>query len=306
MPSFLRLSVAVAALVLVPPAARAEAPHESRPAMTIWQAAVLGVVEGITEYLPVSSTGHLILAQRLMGIGRTSDTKDAANAYAVCIQMGAILAVAGIFLRRLWQIARGLAGRDPEGLRLGGQVFVAFLPAAAVGLLFEAAIKRHLFGLWPVIAAWLVGGLAILVVDRLVVRPRQLDGRGLSLPAMTFKMALFIGLAQCLAIWPGTSRSLATILGGLLAGLSLNAAVEFSFLLGLVTLSASTLVDALEHGRTMVALYGWVAPGVGLATAALSAFAAVEWMIAYLHRHPLAVFGYYRILLAVVAFLWIL
>ncbi len=268
--------------------------------MTILQAAILGVVEGVTEYLPVSSTGHLLLAQRLMGIGQTAATREAADAYAVCIQLGAILAVVGLYFRRVRQMAEGCLGRNPEGLKLSANLIVAFLPAAVIGLTFEKVIKQYLFGIWPITVAWLVGGIVILVADRYLITPRQREVRGSSLAELTWKMALIIGFIQCLAMWPGTSRSLATILGGLLAGLTLGAAVEFSFLLGLITLSASTVLDAAKYGPDMIRLYGWLAPGIGLLVAALSAAMAVKWMVHYLQKHPLAVFGYYRIALALV------
>ena len=267
--------------------------------MSMVQAAVLGVVEGVTEYLPVSSTGHLLLTQRVMGIGQTPETSEAAEAYAVCIQLGAILAVVGLYFRRVRQMAEGVFGRNPEGLKLGINVVTAFLPAAVIGLAFEKTIKHHLFGPWPIVGAWFVGGIVILIVDRWVISPRRRDGRGGSLADITWKMAVGIGLVQCLAMWPGTSRSLATILGGLFAGLSLGAAVEFSFLLGLVTLSAATVHDAAKYGVGMIHAYGWLAPTVGLITATISAALAVKWMVAYLQKHPMAVFGYYRILLAI-------
>jgi undecaprenyl-diphosphatase len=290
------------------PATAAETP-ERPPAMTVWQSVVLGVVEGVTEYLPVSSTGHLILAQRLMGIGTAGAEKDAADAYAVCIQAGAILAVLGLYFRRIRQIALGLFGRDSEGRSLLINLAVAFSPAAAIGLAFEKTIKTYLFagdhwGLWPIAGAWIVGGLVILIMDRTLL-PRRRDGGGTTLAALTWRMALVIGFTQCLAMWPGVSRSLATILGGLLVGLALADAVEFSFLLGLMTLGASTAVDAMEHGRTIVQCYGVMRPLAGMAVAALSAAIAVKWMVGYLRRHPLALFGYYRIALgaAVIAML---
>jgi undecaprenyl-diphosphatase len=300
-----RLSRALlsALLCLAAPAVRAGTSEAAPPAMTMLQAAVLGVVEGVTEYLPVSSTGHLILAQRMMGIGQAEGTSEAANAYAVCIQLGAILAVVGLYFRRVRQMAAGCLGRNPEGLKLGVNLIVAFLPAAVIGLAFEKLIKQYLFGgnnwgLWPLVAALLLGGVVILIADRYLVTPRQREGRGSSLTELSWKMALGIGLVQCAAMWPGTSRSLATILGGLFAGLTLGAAVEFSFLLGLITLTASTALDAVRYGPTMINLYGWAAPGIGLLVAALSAIMAVKWMVHYLQKHPLAFFGYYRILLA--------
>lgn len=270
--------------------------------MTLLQAAVLGIVEGVTEYLPVSSTGHLLLAQKLMGIGQSPDARDAAEAYAVCIQAGAILAVAGLYFQRLRSVAEGVAGRNPEGFQLGLNLGLGFLPAAVMGLTLEKWIKTHLFGgghygLWPVVAAWLAGGLAILLVEwRRRLQPESGTGRGFA--ELTWKMALLIGTVQCLAMWPGVSRSLATILGGLWAGLSLAAAVEFSFLLGLVTLGAATLLDALKYGQVMVASYGWPTLLLGVFSAFVSAAIAVKWLVRYLQKHPLSLFGYYRILLA--------
>jgi undecaprenyl-diphosphatase len=288
------------ALALASACAAADEPPAAPPPMSTLQAAGLGVVEGMTEYLPVSSTGHLLLTQRLMGIGGTPEEKTAADAYAICIQIGAILAVAGLYFRRVRGVAWGFLGRDAEGLRLGCNLLVGFVPAAVAGLLFEGLIKDYLFGggrwgLWPTAAAWTAGGILILGTDRWF-HVRRHDC-GASLQALTWRMALGIGLAQCAALWPGVSRSLAAMMGGLLAGLSLPAAVEFSFLLGLLTLSASTAHDALQHGSVMLAQYGWVTILTGVATAAVSAALAVRWLVRYLQHHSLNVFGWYRIAL---------
>jgi undecaprenyl-diphosphatase len=279
-----------------------------RQGMSAGQALILGVVEGVTEYLPVSSTGHLLLTQRLMGLGEEGTAKDAADAYAICIQAGAILAVLGLYYRRVFSVMGGFLGRDNEGLRLGGNLIAGFLPAAVIGLLAEGWIKKWLFGggkwgLWPVVAAWLVGGAIILLADRRL-RSASSERRGLS--GLTWRMAVGIGLAQCVAMWPGFSRSLATILGGLLVGLGMEAAVEFSFLLGLITLSASTALDALKHGHAILSAYGIGMPVLGFIAAGLSAAAAVKWMVSYLQRHGMAVFGYYRLALglAVAAMIW--
>jgi undecaprenyl-diphosphatase len=261
------------------------------------QAAVLGVVEGLTEYLPVSSTGHLILAQRAMGLGADED-KEAADAYAIVIQLGAILAVLGLYAGHVRRMARGLAGRDPEGLRLARNLAAAFAPAAVVGILFADAIKQHLFGLWPVVMAWFAGGAAILAVGRWRKghRPRT----GVDLFTLTWRQALVIGLCQCLAAWPGTSRSLVTIVAGLLVGMPLGSAVVFSFLLGMITLGASTLYDALQHGALLLGTYGWASLLTGLVAALVSALLAVKWMVGYLARHGMALFGFYRIAIAAV------
>jgi len=272
--------------------------------MTLIQSAVLGLVEGVTEYLPISSTGHLLLAQKLMGIGQTVGTHEASEAYAVCIQAGAILAVAGLYFRRLRGVIEGGLGKNPEGLRLGINMILAFLPAAIIGLTLEKWIKQNLFGgghygLWPVVAAWFVGGLAILLIERRRKALRQDSTTGISVSSITWKMALLIGSVQVIAMWPGVSRSLATILGGLWAGLSLVAAVEFSFLLGLITLSAATALDTLKYGHEILAHYGWQTPLLGVVVSFISAAVAIKWLVTYLQKHPLSCFGYYRIALAI-------
>ena len=278
--------------------------------MDWWQAIILGLVEGLTEYLPVSSTGHLILAQRAMGLDGPE-----ANAYAICIQAGAILAVLGLYWRRVHQGFVGLFGKlglgagDADGWRLTVNIVVGFLPAAVVGLLADDWIEANLFGLWPIVWAWLIGGLAILAVGW-VRRDRDSDAdadanadaaparRVRGLDDMTWRMALGIGLIQCAAMWPGTSRSLVTIVGGVLVGMSLVAAVEFSFLLGVLTLCAATVYKAIENGPIMLEAYGWTAMIIGSLAAWASAAAAMAWMVAYLKKHGLGIFGWYRIALA--------
>jgi undecaprenyl-diphosphatase len=275
--------------------------------MTNTQAIILGVVEGLTEYLPVSSTGHLLLAERIMKIGEDPEhsarvqqrDKEAADAYTICIQAGAIIAVLGLYFSRVMQMLRGLLGRDPLGLRLLINVAAGFLPAAIIGLLFNKIIKEYLFGPWPVVVAWLVGGLAILIVSRRNRRNGRFRSAG-ALDDLTWKMALIIGLAQCIAMWPGVSRSLVTIVGGILVGLSLPAAVEYSFLLGVVTLGAATGYDALKHGQIMMQTFDPQAMAIGVFFAFVAAVLSIKWMVTYLNRHGLAIFGYYRIALAVI------
>ncbi|MCY3002895.1 MAG: undecaprenyl-diphosphate phosphatase [Planctomycetota bacterium] len=257
-----------------------------------WQAALLGLVEGLTEYLPVSSTGHLILVQRALGL----EASAAHNAFAICIQAGAIAAVALLYRERLVQMLRGLAGSDPAGRRLFLRVIAAFVPAAVLGKLFDEKIEELLFGLWPVVAAWAVGGVVILFVARKRAGVDPL--RGKPLEELSIGGAVVIGLVQCLAMWPGTSRSLATILGGLGLGLALPAALEFSFLLGLVTLSAATAYKGLKDGSTMVIELGIPAIAIGFVGAAASAWASVRWMVGYLERRGLALFGWWRLALA--------
>ncbi len=265
--------------------------------LTAGKAAVLGLVEGVTEFLPISSTGHLLVAQRLMDIGKTPDTKDAADAYAIAIQSGAILAVVLLYWRRLRSMAEGLVGRDPDGRRTLIGLVVAVIPAAVIGLALEGPIKDHLLEVGPVIAAWIVGGLVILLLA-----PRLMGSRhGVALEQITIRQALIIGLVQCLALWPGTSRSLVTILAALAVGLSLSAAVEFSFLLGLVTLGAATVFEVAKNGSTMIDAYGWVNPLIGFVVAFIAAAVAIKWMVGYLQHHSLAIFGWYRLVVAAAA-----
>ena len=201
--------------------------------MSWFDALILGIVEGVTEYLPVSSTAHLLLTQRALGIEQT----EASDAFAICIQAGAIVAVLGIYARRVGEMLQGLAGRNPAGLKLAAQIVVAFLPAAILGLAFNKFIKAHLFHPKPIAAALLIGGLVILAFS--AWQRRRPERSGKTVAALSFQGAAIIGLAQCLGMIPGTSRSLVTILGGLLVGLNMAAALEFSFLLGLVTLTTA-------------------------------------------------------------------
>jgi undecaprenyl-diphosphatase len=265
--------------------------------MNLLQAILLGLVEGITEYLPVSSTGHLLIAQRLMGIADDA----ASHAFAIAVQAGAIVAVLGLYRMRTGEMLQGLVGRNPAGLQLVMSLLVAFLPAAVIGGLFDDAIERHLFGVQPIIAAWVVGGILILALSRWIEAHRD----GVPLLALTWQRALIIGLIQCVAMWPGTSRSLVTILGGLAVGLSLPAAVEFAFLLGLVTLTAATGYTALRHGDVMLHAYGPAVLVAGFLTAWLSATLAVKWMVAWLTRHGMSVFAWWRFAAAAAA-AWLL
>ncbi|MGE3163529.1 MAG: undecaprenyl-diphosphate phosphatase [Planctomycetota bacterium] len=265
--------------------------------MDPWQALILGLVEGLTEYLPVSSTGHLLIAQRLLGI----PASEAANAYAIVIQAGAIVAVLGLYRRRVSQMALGLTGRDADGGRIALALGVAFVPAATLGLLAGDVIEAYLFGPWPIAVAWALGGVVLLgIAPRLKQRP------GYDLEMLTVRVGVIVGLAQCAALWPGVSRSLATILGGLAAGLSLTAAVEFSFLLGLITLGAATAYKTLDSGATMFAAYGLTEITVGFVAAWVSAVLSVKWMVHYLSQRGLGLFGWWRLAAAAVVVWFIL
>jgi len=259
--------------------------------MDTWDAAILGLIEGVTEFLPVSSTGHLLVGQRLLGI----EASEAANAFVVCIQAGALLAVLALYSGRLRSLLLGVVGRDAGGLRLLGYLMLAFAPAAVAGLLFAKRIEESLFGPWPVVGAWIVGGLAILVFGARIPWVRSMQG--LPLERLDARRAFLIGLAQCLALWPGTSRSLVTIVAAALLGLSVSAAIEFSFLLGALTLGAAAGWTLLHHGHALAGSYAPADLAVGFVAAFVAAVVSVRWMVAWLGKHGLQLFGWWRVLL---------
>lgn len=270
--------------------------------MEWWQAILLGLVEGVTEYLPVSSTGHLILTSSLLGL-HTPAQKAAVATFEIAIQGGAILAVVGLYWPRVVQMLRGLFGRDGAGLRLLGQLGVAFVPAAVLGPILDDVIEAHLFHAIPVLAALAVGGLWMIWLDR--SHPPE---RGIGLEGLTWRTAIAIGLFQCVAMWPGTSRSMMTIAGGVLLGLRARDAAEFSFLLGVPTLGgacayklAKNLLAAAETGTpNLFEQLGVASVVLGFAVAAVSAALAVRWLVGFLGRHGLAPFGWYRLALTAV------
>jgi undecaprenyl-diphosphatase len=254
---------------------------------TLFTALVLGIVEGLTEFLPVSSTGHLIVAGSLLGY-----VGDQAKMFEIVIQAGAILAVCWEYRVRLSEALRGL-GSDPRAQRFALNLLVAFLPAAVIGLALGKAIKAHLFAPVPVACAFIVGAFVILWVER---RQKQHPAtvRIDSVDAMTWADALKVGFAQCLALIPGTSRSGATIIGGMLFGLSRVAATEFSFFLAIPTLFAATGYSLWKDGALLSA-GSLPAFGAGFAAAFISAFACVRWLIRYVSHHDFVPFAWYRI-----------
>ena len=269
--------------------------------MNLLQAGILGAVEGLTEFLPVSSTGHLILAGHAMGLAG-----DAMNSFEIVIQAGALLAVIWLYRARVGDVFAGALRQDPRGRALLVNLVVAFLPAAFLGLATHKWIKAHLFGPEPVAVALVLGGIAILLYAR--SRQAREPARITSLDGLPVKAALLIGLAQCLSLWPGTSRAMATMLAALLLGSSPVVAAEFSFLLALPTLGMATLFDLAQHHSelTSPALGGPWPLVVGLAVAAIVAVLAIKTFLAYVTRRGLAPFGWYRIALgiAVMALLW--
>lgn len=274
--------------------------------MAWWEAIILGIVEGITEYLPVSSTGHLLVTQDLLGIGTESaEAWKAANAFAICIQAGAILAVLNLYWQRVKQGTVGMLGivnigkGDEAGKRLFINLVVAFIPAAVIGLILDDWIEANLFNAWTIVVAWFVGGVAILAVAFWKRGKSGDEHVGKDLDQISTSMAFTIGLIQCLAMMPGTSRSLVTIVGGVLVGMHIAAAVEFSFLLGVITLLAATVYKAREAGPLMLEEYGWTPMIIGSIAAWVSALIAIKWMVSYLKKHGMRVFGVYRIMIAI-------
>jgi undecaprenyl-diphosphatase len=251
--------------------------------LLLLKALILGVVEGLTEFLPISSTGHLIIASQLLGF---HDEKG--KVFELAIQTGAMLAVVWEYRARFAHALVGVRS-DPAARRFIVNLAIAFMPAAVLGLAFGKLIKQHLFHAVPVAIAFIVGGLIILWVER---RPRQAVVE--SVDDMTWTDALKVGIAQSFALIPGTSRSGATIIGGMLFGLSRRAATEFSFFLAVPTLIAAGMYDLYKH-RDLMSVADVPVFAVGLVAAFVSAFVCVRWLIRYIATHDFSVFAWYRL-----------
>ena len=280
---------------------------------------VLGLVEGLTEYLPVSSTGHLLLANAFLGLDADEPLSDAAgnpilnddfepltlksaaDAYAIVIQLGAIAAVAFIYWEWLLKMFFGLLGRNPEGLRLLINIIAAFLPAAVIGFLLHDLIESWLFGTLPIIAALFFGGLLMFWVQKRYNSKHLYPSSAyLKMRDMRVKDALVIGFLQCIAMWPGTSRSMMTIIGGYAVGLKPADAARFSFLLGLATLSAASIFKMYTDGASILRAISAGPLLFGIIVAFVSAALTVKWLVGFLNRRGLAPFAYYRIILAAI------
>ncbi len=304
--------VSAAESVVVEPPAQPPA----APSPTMLDGAILGLVEGVTEFLPISSTGHLIIASEALGLdsaapvavpGRdeTVEFKQATDAFIVIIQIGAIAAVAILYWRRVARILAGLVGRDPDGLRLAINIVIACIPAGVLGLLCGDLIDEYLFSLNAVIFALVAGALLMFWVE---ARRKNLpvdaaftgNAARATLENLRPGQALLIGGMQCFALWPGTSRSMVTIVGGYLAGLPPVLAAEFSFLVGLPLLSAAAALKTYKHGPEVLAAFGSAPIVVGLLVAAVSAAFAVRLLVGFLTRHGLGAFAWYRLALAAV------
>jgi undecaprenyl-diphosphatase len=247
------------------------------------KALILGVVEGLTEFLPISSTGHLILAGDLLGFN-----DERGKLFEIVIQCGAILAVCWEYRARIAAVIAGL-GSQEQAQRFVLNLVVAFMPAAILGLAFGKAIKAQLFAPVPVALAFIVGAFVILWAERRkhTIRIREVD-------EMRWSDALKVGFAQAFALIPGTSRSGATIIGGLLFGLSRKAATEFSFFLAIPTLFAASAYELYKE-RALLSLDDWGMWAVGFIAAFVSAFLCVRWLLRYISSHDFSAFAWYRI-----------
>jgi undecaprenyl-diphosphatase len=268
-------------------------------------AAILGVVEGLTEFLPVSSTGHLILASTWLGLYQDPSVKAGVDAFEIVIQSGALLAVIGLYAPHVRAMARGLVGRDVNGLRLFLLLLAGFFPAAVIGLLAGSWIKGHLFGIGPVIGALALGGVVMIAIERWEGRREEKHSANTGKPMaeMTVPGAITIGFAQCLAMWPGTSRSMVTIMAARLLGFQPKAAAEFSFLLALPTLGAASAYELLHQGPILLQTVALPQLLVGLSVSCLVAWLAIKGFLAYLNRHGMEAFGWYRLVLALALFM---
>jgi undecaprenyl-diphosphatase len=249
------------------------------------KAVVLGIVEGLTEFLPVSSTGHLLLLEHFFGF----DDDAFGKTFVVLIQLGAILAILSIYFQKLWGIAIGaLTQEAPRRFIIG--VLIAFLPAAIIGAALHSFIKGVLFNVWIVCTMLIIGGGVLLWIDRLRLRPVYHDAT--QFPLMTY---LIIGLCQCLAMIPGVSRSGATIVSAMLLGADKRSAAEFSFYLAMPTMAGAFAYDLLKNWDQLGGS-NWLIVAVGFATSFVAAFIVVKSFLDYVSSHGFAVFAWWRII----------
>ncbi|MEQ8821868.1 MAG: undecaprenyl-diphosphate phosphatase [Sumerlaeia bacterium] len=262
--------------------------------MTLLDAIILGIVEGLTEFLPVSSTGHLLITNSLLGL-----SGEAANAYAIVIQFGAIMAVAVYYHARLLQMAKGAFVAKSDGQRLILNLLIAFVPAAVVGLLFEDFIDTLMSWDGWIALALIVGGIVMIVVERLLPPEKRNRSR---LEDITPMDAFVVGCAQCFALWPGMSRSMSTIVGGQLRGMTNSLAADFSFLLAIPTLGAATVYKAYSDREALVGAFEPTVMIVGIVVSFVVALAAIAGFLRLLKTIGLEAFGAYRIVVGVLVF----
>ncbi|MDN4017964.1 undecaprenyl-diphosphate phosphatase [Zwartia panacis] len=267
----------------------------------LWKAFFLGIVEGITEFLPISSTGHLILFGDWINF-----ESNEAKVFEVVIQLGSILAVVWIFRQRLFQMIRGTLRLEPVEVAFTRNLLIAFLPSAIVGLLFIKAIKALFFHPGVVVVTLVLGGLIMLWVERRRPANSALDNANQvqTLEKITWKQALVVGCAQCLAMIPGTSRSGATIIAGMLSGIQRKTATEFSFFLAMPTMLAAAVYDFYKHAH-LLTQQDTLAIAVGFVSAFVCALLVVRAILVFVSRHTYRAFAWYRIALGLVVGAWL-
>ncbi len=254
------------------------------------KAALMGIVEGLTEFLPISSTGHLILAGSLLDFARSTGEQKA-QVFEIAIQTGAIFAVILVYMQRIKDTITGL-GSDPKAQRFALNVIIGFVPAVVMGLAVGKVVKQHLFNAPVVATTFILGGIIILIAERFAARrPQQ---RVETVDDMTPLDALKVGMIQCLALVPGTSRSGATIIGGMLMGMSRKSATDFSFFLGIPTLVGAGAYSLYKE-RALLSMDDLPLFSVGLVFAFVSAWVCVRWLIRYVSSHNFVPFAWYRI-----------
>ncbi|MDP1841516.1 MAG: undecaprenyl-diphosphate phosphatase [Reyranella sp.] len=256
----------------------------------IWKTVLIGVVEGLTEFLPVSSTGHIILAEELLHF-----QGPPGKVFEIVIQLGAILAVCFLYRQKLWTTGLGVLRREKPALRFAATIVVAFLPAAIVGVTAHKYIKTVLFNPWVVAVALIVGGVAILVIERFAQRPRIK-----TVDEVDLKTAFLIGLCQCLAMVPGVSRAGSTIMGARVFRVDRAAAAEFSFFLAIPTMIGATVYDLYKNWSILSWDHGAVI-ALGFVAAFVSAALVVGAFVRFISRHGFAVFAWYRIAIGALA-----
>ena len=254
--------------------------------LLLLKAAIMGIVEGITEFLPISSTGHLILASELMDFW----TKEKSDVFVIAIQMGAIAAVIYEYWSRLWGAATGMFTGEPKGRHLGFSLILASIPIVLVGVTFGQAVKDLLFNDVAVAIGLIIGGFIIIWIEKNPPKVNAVEVENIS-----FKEAIYIGLIQVLSLIPGTSRSGATIIGAMFLGVSRKAATEFSFFLGIPVIVGAGLLDLYQSYHVFTSTQDWAVLGTGLLVSFISALVLIRVLVAYVAKRDFMVFAWYRI-----------
>lgn len=264
---------------------------------TILKAIILGIVEGITEFLPISSTGHLIIAEKFISLSQNSSF---VAAFQVIIQLGAILSVVVLFWKKLFPFGQGYE-HSRKTMKLWLLVIVGVIPAAVLGFLFDDLIEQKLFNPLVVAIALIFYGIVLIILEK----GKKSDAKITDINLLPIKFALFIGLFQCLAMIPGTSRSAATIIGAMLLGLTRVAAAEFSFFLAIPTMFGASLLKIVKQGFSFTG-FEWIIIAVGFAVSFLVALGVIKLFMDYISKKDFAIFGWYRIILGIIVIILLL